>query len=640
MDSIGSRAMSRLFSWQILRTMTVSNAVAAQACGGRLAKLKKAKNKKAKRSQTKHKTVKRKKAKGDRALTATTKNTNAPKPALEPRVIFDNERRPILVAAIRANGEMADAADIDRRITALWYAETHTAKYHALARVDRQRYADERAAFDWEGGAAAPVTNRQAATLIRERAASFTSTTRPSPASDGAPVERASLSAAATSVYSHAVSYLQPFSITVNGYSVEPQMVRHQRTRWAALQLMAAACGPLRAPTCNHTLRVASGEAALGQALLRRALLLLGPGELQELRPFGVAKGACDLIQSLLEDEAARSRLNVVDAAPHYAPVTRALASLRVLEGESVPLPVALIQQCAATLTELGCTSLHDGAARVLPLCTRLESLTLHNWHNFPPASWLGLSQLHTLRGVSLSEVPAATIAAALPRLHTLHVQNVIFRVEFPVAPFYDELLPRLRSFRLGGAWPETSNSAETVDAPSLPLLEDLHWCERHLPRQFMGARPLTLVITAVALVNWLKAADAAGADSSTATSPLARVRELTLRLGEKPPDAAFMSWLLRAAPQLRQFTFDVYRHDHVRWILSDEFTPEPAFAGLAHLRLRHIAVIGVSFAPGEPAPDGVRLRQRHFPRLRRLTVDGEEQPVWFSRRAGRRRPL
>jgi hypothetical protein len=443
-------------------------------------------------------------------------------------------------------------------------------------------------------------------------------------------------SAAAASIYSYAVDFL-----VVGGRGVDPEIARNQRTRWAARQLMAAGRGSLGALACNHTLRVASGGTAAGQALLRRALLLLGPGELQELRELRTllddTQATCDFIQSKLQDEVVGSgfggfgfdwKRDAADAAPRDAPVSRALASLRVIEGKFVPLP--LIQQCAATLTELGCTSLHDGAARVLPLCTRLESLTLHNWHNFPPASWLGLSQLHTLRGVSLSEVPAATIAAALPRLHTLHVQNVIFRVEFPVAPFYDELLPRLRSFRLGGAWPETSNSAETVDAPSLPLLEDLHWCERHLPRQFMGARPLTLVITAVALVNWLKAADAAGADSSTATSPLARVRELALRLGGTPPEAAFMARLMRAAPQLRQLTFYVMDRVHALRVLSEESACEPAWAGLVHPRLRRIVVISLFRRTHSLVSRdcGVPLRQRHFPRLRRLTVDGEEFPV------------
>jgi hypothetical protein len=105
--------------------------------------------------------------------------------------------------------------------------------------------------------------------------------------------------------------------------------------------------------------------------------------------------------------------------------MSKALASLRVIKGENVTLPVALIQQCAATLTELDWFQMgYDATDSVLPRCTRLESLTLYDWIDCPPAAWLGLSQLHTLRGVSLAAVPAATIAAALPRLHTLHLNN------------------------------------------------------------------------------------------------------------------------------------------------------------------------------------------------------------------------
>jgi hypothetical protein len=66
-----------------------------------------------------------------------------------------------------------------------------------------------------------------------------------------------------------------------------------------------------------------------------------------------------------------------------------------------------LMQQCAATLTELECSYLDSDAARVLPRC----------WSMCPTAAWLGLSQLHTLRGISFSVAPAATIAAALPLL-------------------------------------------------------------------------------------------------------------------------------------------------------------------------------------------------------------------------------
>jgi hypothetical protein len=145
----------------------------------------------------------------------------------------------------------------------------------------------------------------------------------------------------------------------------------------------------------------------------------------------------------------------------------------------------------------------------------------MYDWYDCPPAAWL--SQLQTLRGMSLCDVPAAAIAAALPRLHTLHH---VGPVDFRVAVFYDELLPRLRSFGLEGSWPETDGT-EMADIPPLPLLEDFTWpaerVETSLPRRFMGARPSTLKICNVALAGWLKAVDDANSGSPTVTSPCGR---------------------------------------------------------------------------------------------------------------------
>jgi hypothetical protein len=339
-------------------------------------------------------------------------------------MIFENERRPAVIEAIRATGEKVTSAEIDRRLAALWNAEADMAKYSALAQKDNERYAEETAAFDCEGGAAPQAVKKK---TPGERAASFEDAAQTPPAHDAVRPDWASVSAAAASVYGYAVGYLQPFLVVVHGTRFDPKMARSQRTRWSALQLMAAGRGPLRAPTCNHTLRVASGETAAGQALLRRALLLLSPGELQKLREARtscVREGTCDFIQSMLQQEVqldheALAPRGKRDGAPYDAPVSNALASLRVIKAENVLLPVALVQQCAATLTELECYQLSCSA--VLPLCARLQSLTVSDWHGCPPAAWLGLSQLHTLRGVGLPDIPAAAIATALPRLHTLH---------------------------------------------------------------------------------------------------------------------------------------------------------------------------------------------------------------------------
>jgi hypothetical protein len=79
------------------------------------------------------------------------------------------------------------------------------------------------------------------------------------------------------------------------------------------------------------------------------------------------------------------------------------------------------------TVTEIDClfvvdvtpgVNWSDHANRALRSCKRLEILT--DASTFPVNAWIGLSQLHTLGGVSLSDITFAGIAAALPRLHTL----------------------------------------------------------------------------------------------------------------------------------------------------------------------------------------------------------------------------
>jgi hypothetical protein len=95
------------------------------------------------------------------------------------------------------------------------------------------------------------------------------------------------------------------------------------------------------------------------------------------------------------------------------------------------------------------------------------------------------------------------------------------------------------------------------------------------------------------------------------------------------------MARLLRAAPQLRRLTFEMYfaRYEDVHWILSGAFRPAGSFMVMPfHLQLRHLAVSSETLPVDDvPVPRGcgVRLRQRHFPRLRRLTVGDTEYPVW-----------
>jgi hypothetical protein len=583
--------------------------------------------------------IARKTAKGGNPQEA--KKKEGPKRARSPYAIFADEKRPIIAEAARATGGKIDAADIDLQIAALWEAdETDQSKYEEIAEEDMVRYADEQATFAFEGGAVARRKKRTAAP--KGCAASFVDGAQSPPAQGAVPPHQAStFPAVAASVFSYSVGYLQPFFARVKGRLEDLKLARTQRTRWAALQLLAAGGGSLRAPICNHTLRVASGQTTVGQAIVRRVLLLSALGELQELHELRTRdhmEGTCDFILSMLEQEAGVER----DGRPRGdGPVSRALASLRIIKGENLTLPLALIRQCAATLTELDCFNLnfyevYEQPELVLPRCTRLESLTLYALPFCPPDAWLGLSQLHTLRGVSFADVSASAIAAALPRLHTLHLNHVRVYYAFPVAEFFDELLPRLRSFRLYGSWPSEETEVVASDVRPLPLLDDLMWCcsvTTGLPPQLVAARPSTLDFFDTDLLSWLEAADGAGPDAPPVTSPLARVRALTIRLSKRPPEAASIARLLRAAPQLRYLTFHTYKCGHVRWIV-DEFTSGPEFAELVHYRLRRFritsddSILGVDAPVVVPSGCGVQLRQRHFPRLRRLTVDDEEYPV------------
>jgi hypothetical protein len=266
---------------------------------------------------------------------------------------------------------------------------------------------------------------------------------------------------------------------------------------------------------------------------------------------------------------------------------------------------------------------------------------------------WLGLGQLHTLRGVSLVEVPAADIAAALPRLHTLHLNHRDRGddddddddddeqppVKFPVAPFFNELLPRLRSFHLTGAWPETTDDGtdgtKTAYLLPLPRLEDFKWQSGSpIPRGFIGARPSTLDIDDQALNEWWKAVE------GDFGSPFARMRALTLLVGFKLP--VFTARLLREAPQLRHLRLNLLECWHAGSILTDDPLYKPIFMGLRHQKLRHLVVSGefsqvlqIEADFTAPFDCGVELRQRHFPRLRRVTVDDDEYPVWVEDEEG-----
>jgi hypothetical protein len=208
-----------------------------------------------------------------------------------------------------------------------------------------------------------------------------------------------------------------------SGNSSSGDTIMWSLPHFAAVALLAAGCGPARAPTCESTLRrvrvtypkdldVMSfafpdqvNHDVVCWPVLQRALSLLRPGELRAIRVADPQ--VLDLLQGHSSD--------AVAAQAAVGPL-RAVAWSESGSGESA---FAFIEPHTASLLEIDCfpqkSSSND---RLLARCTRLESLTYAN--RYEPNAWLGLSQLHTLRGVDLCVVSVATIAAALPRLHTL----------------------------------------------------------------------------------------------------------------------------------------------------------------------------------------------------------------------------
>jgi hypothetical protein len=101
------------------------------------------------------------------------------------------------------------------------------------------------------------------------------------------------------------------------------------------------------------------------------------------------------------------------------------------------------------------------------------------------------------------------------------------------------------------------------------------------------------------------------------------------LSIAGPKPTAPDLARLLRAAPQLRQLTLELWsRVGEGFFLTAGEPITDPAFAGLIHARLRHLII------ENGPRPDCVAadcafvLQQRHFPRLRRLAVNKQEYPV------------
>jgi hypothetical protein len=453
---------------------------------------------------------------------------------------------------------------------------------------------------------------------------------------------------------------------------------RARRMNVFARLLLAAGRGPARISTCECTLRCprTKGFHLVGgrrrrfdaRPIVIRALSLFGPGELQELRVDNLK--IFRFLASMLK---ART-----DGSTNASQMAQALNSFRAVDltppgwngnlnadddtdrgsddgsddfndggTEDDQHTAAIIERCAATVTELQgpldgdllCKSHHWGHVSVLARCTRLEVLT--RVCDYAPAVWLGLSHLHTLRGVDLSQVSVAAIAAALPRLHTLTVSAFLRFPSASAAGFFTDLLPRLRVFHFRGTkWPlpKAEKSAALTSSPASPQLqlEELVWDEHHpqptVFRGFRGARPTVLHASSDLIVECLPGSGV------PLSGLLIRVSELHVLQG-KAFDLSDIAQALRAAPELRTFRADL--HDAMWWLVAcdddfgPDFTLEPEFVG--HPRLQCFGVTHRDDTDDRDDRDDTddlaswwnedcasRLRQTCFPRLRVLEAGNE----------------
>jgi hypothetical protein len=400
----------------------------------------------------------------------------------------------------------------------------------------------------------------------------------------------------------------------------------------AAQLLLAVGSGPARAYTCEQTIRrgrvtVVGKEGVVAEAaVLLRALAFPRPGELHTLRVTD--SSVVEFIVVALKQQERDQGLSLV------------LASVSAIEwGSHTNSPeaaFALLERYAANITELNCPLQRcDAADNVLARCIRLESLTFAR--HYAPSAWLQLSQLHTLRGVGLGVVSMAAIAAALPRLHTLSVVAPPPGVPASaLAGFFEDLLPRLQVFEYRGCWPQSPDLQDAAllgqPLPSAPLplphlkTLKLYGLATHPPpwARFMGARPLDFGSDAALMISrWLPPEDAGAAAGGPGPCPFACVRTLNVVARSRalitPTNAAR---LLRAAPHLEKLMVCVFASEVD---VDSSWLSHPAFDGLVHLKLKHIRVSG--WTPTTPlTSDSVtRLRQRHFPRLRVVAIDGCE---------------
>jgi hypothetical protein len=456
-------------------------------------------------------------------------------------------------------------------------------------------------------------------------------------------------------VTSHTAEYLLHWCLSMTRDPHEPKAT-------IARLLLAAGRATGRVHTFEHALLHVSPLFTF-RPLLVRALSLIGPSELIALRIADPAVADVILSLLLMEEGATATAAAVGVSENSDATATRAaglalarvLDSLQVLTCSTYVLRsrdrlAALVMRHVTTLKEL---SLYGGARpanddtcwdEALARCTRLESLAYAR--NYAPSAWLGLSQLHTLRGVDLRLVSFEAIATALPRLHTLEVmtdpKNLPANGPKAVAGLFDCLLPRLRSFAFSGCWPEEVEADSESSLPlssslscPLPLLQELTWNCLDIVDGFSDARPAKICVSYPMITHWLSApthddesfaasfiemlpdADQGSAHNSPVVvqcGPLACVRDLTVK--GKVPAPSDVALMLRAAPSLRKLQVEGVEA-HSFW------HSDPSFAGLRHPLLRSILFpIRKGRKAGFHSPTFVAtLQQHHFPRLQEIAL-------------------
>jgi hypothetical protein len=233
---------------------------------------------------------------------------------------------------------------------------------------------------------------------------------------------------------------------------------------------------------------------------------------------------------------------------------------------------------------------------------------------------------------VDLAVVSVAAIAAALPRLQTLTA--VSWSGEVPVgavAGFFDVLLPRLRVFHFSGVWPLNREGARGITAQPLPLLQELVWncATSHLAeaRGFSGAQPVKIHTTDAMIADWFATARSVRSTVVDRTAagggPLARVRDVRIS-GLRPFDSSGVARMLGAAPHLRALAIVGELQGSPVWYTVAG--PDPCAVTLTHARVRSLVFQSVVDETRLPTADtATRLRKRHFPRLRELTVNSRQ---------------